>query len=111
VQICTIHFYGVEDKKLTAVHRGKVCRIGQTHFLLIFYSERKRNLTSLCLSISAPGSKSDFIMDDECYINCPEKRTTYEWHLNDRNDFALKKAKKFRLQYEKLYVARHWLVS
>ncbi|CAF1148860.1 unnamed protein product [Rotaria sordida] len=61
--------------------------------------------------MSVPGSKPDFITDDECYINCPNKRTAYEWHLNDRNDFALKKAKKFRLQYEKLYVARHWLIT
>ncbi|UJR18369.1 hypothetical protein I4U23_005272 [Adineta vaga] len=55
--------------------------------------------------------QSDFITDNECYINCPKKKTAYEWHLNDRNDFALKKAKKFRLQYEKLYVARHWLIT
>ncbi|CAF3673858.1 unnamed protein product, partial [Rotaria sp. Silwood1] len=65
------------------------------------------------LSWSTPAAecKPDFITDDECYINCPKKRTAYEWHLNDRNDFALKKAKKFRLQYEKLYVARHWLIT
>ncbi|CAF4001238.1 unnamed protein product [Adineta steineri] len=61
--------------------------------------------------MSARVIKPDFITDNECYINCPKKRTAYEWHLNDRNDFALKKAKKFRLQYQKLYVTRHWLVT
>jgi hypothetical protein len=59
--------------------------------------------------MSPSGSKWDFITDDACYINCPKNKTTYKWHLNDKNDFALKKAKIFRLQYEKLYVARYWL--
>ncbi|CAF1472419.1 unnamed protein product, partial [Adineta steineri] len=38
-------------------------------------------------------------------------KPVYEWHLNDRNDFALKKAKKYRDENEKLYGKRHPLIA
>ena len=62
-------------------------------------------------STSAAGSKSDLTMNSQCYIDSPEKKTTFEWHLNDRNNCALKKTKNLRLPYEKLYVPRPGTVS
>jgi hypothetical protein len=62
-------------------------------------------------SKSAAVNELESIVNHRCYINNPQKRTAYEWHLNDKDDSALKKVKIFRLQYEKLYEPRHWLVS
>jgi hypothetical protein len=39
------------------------------------------------------------------------KVTAYEWHLNDLDNTALKRAEKMHSYYEKLHAPRHWLVS
>jgi hypothetical protein len=65
----------------------------------------------LSWSKSAAANELESITDGRCYINHPQKKTAYEWHLNDKDDSALKKAKMFRIQMQKLYEPRHWLVS
>jgi hypothetical protein len=65
----------------------------------------------LSWSKSAAANELDSITDDGCYINSPQKRIAYGWHLNDRDDSALKKAKMFRIQMQKLYEPKHRLVS
>jgi hypothetical protein len=56
-------------------------------------------------------NEPDPMKDHRCYTNAPVKRTAYEWHLNDPNNSALKKTKKFRSYYENLHAPRHRLVS
>ncbi len=65
----------------------------------------------LSWSKSVAANELESMTDHGCYINSPQKKTAYEWHLNDKDNSALKKARRFHLQYERLYVPRHWLVS
>lgn len=53
----------------------------------------------------------DFAANDRCYIMDPAPKKYYEWHINDKNDTALKKAKELRQYYEGLYQPRNNLVS
>jgi hypothetical protein len=62
-------------------------------------------------SAVAGENEEDSMEDHRCYINSLVKETAYEWHLNDLDNTALKRAEKMRSYYEKLHAPRHWLVS
>ncbi|CAF3353463.1 unnamed protein product [Rotaria socialis] len=60
---------------------------------------------------TATQNEQDSMEDHRCYIKSPVNRTAYEWHLNDLDNGALKKAKKIHSYYEKLHKPRHWLIA
>jgi hypothetical protein len=64
-------------------------------------------------STSTSQSTSNQLDDNKCYIfDDPPATAAYEWHLNDKkNSSALKKAKAFHSEYNKLYAEQNWLVS
>ncbi|CAF2172864.1 unnamed protein product [Rotaria magnacalcarata] len=62
-------------------------------------------------STAAAQNEQDSMEDHRCYIKSPVTRTAYEWHLNDLDNAALKKAKRIHSYYEKLHKPRHWLIA
>ena len=62
-------------------------------------------------SPAAAQNEQDSMEDNRCYIKSRVKSTAYEWHLNDLDNTALKKAKKIHSYYKNLHKSRHWLVS
>ena len=91
MQISIIHFNEVLDNRLTEAY--------------------KRNWIGASWSTTTAENEEDSMEDHRCYMSSSVTRTAYEWHLNDVDNAALKKAAKFHSYYEKLHKPKHWLVS